>query len=134
MSAGNPYPLFFDLTDAQNVINDRYNPIDSTAPAVVDPYPQSHAGPSSGTGSAIGLTRYAGVPSSRSQPAPYTRRPRSTVSQGGQDQARASNVPPCKSSLISSAQIVLIDRIHRFAIDRPQKFRRRVEHEHKFTI
>ncbi|KAF8173909.1 hypothetical protein BJ912DRAFT_1064998 [Pholiota molesta] len=94
MSAGNPYPLFFDdLTDAQNVINDGHNPSDSPAPAAVDPYPQSHAGPSSGTGSAVGPTRSADVPSSRSQSAPYTRRLRSTVSQGGQFQPPTSDVP-----------------------------------------
>jgi hypothetical protein len=116
MSAGNPYPLFFDLTDAQDVINDSYNPSDAPSPAVVDPYPQSHAGPSSGTVSAVGSIQSAGVHSSRSLSAPYTRRPRSTVSQGGQVQPPTSNVPQCKSSLVSAGQIGLIDHIHRSAI------------------
>jgi hypothetical protein len=121
MSAGNPYPLFFDdLTDAQNVINDDHNTSDAPTPAVVDPYPQSQAGSSSGTGTAVGPTRFADLPSSRSQSAPYTRRPHSIVSQGGQVQPPTSNVPQCKSSLIPAGQIGLIDHIHRSAISTDQ--------------
>ncbi|KAF8169078.1 hypothetical protein BJ912DRAFT_1000704 [Pholiota molesta] len=118
MSAGNPYPFFFDFTDAQDAINDSPNPFDAPAPAVVHPYPQSQAGPSSGTGSAVGPIRSAGVPSMGVPFAPYTRRPRSTESRGRQVQPQppASNVALCKRSLISAGQIVLIDRIHRFGI------------------
>jgi hypothetical protein len=118
MSAGNPYPFFFDF-DAQDAINDSPNPFDAPAPAVVNPYPQSHAGPSSGTGSAVGPIRSAGVPSNGSPFAPYTRqRPRSTESRGGQVQHPANNVPlfQCKRSLICAGQIVLANRIHHFVI------------------
>ncbi|KAF8196499.1 hypothetical protein BJ912DRAFT_955419 [Pholiota molesta] len=117
MSEGNPYPFFFDFTDAQDAINDSPNPFDAPAPAVVHPYPHSQAGPSSGTGSAVGPIRSAGVPSMGGPFAPYTRqRPRSTESRDGQGQPQASNVALCKRSLISAGQIVLIDRIHRFGI------------------
>ncbi|KAF8169072.1 hypothetical protein BJ912DRAFT_1000688 [Pholiota molesta] len=115
MSTGNSYPFFFDLTDA--TINDADDPSNAPAPAVAHPYPQNQTGTSSGTGSAIGPIRSAGVPSIGSPFAPYTRqRPQSTESRGGQVQPQASNVSLCKRSLISAGQIVLMDRIHHFAI------------------